>query len=231
MPSRLSRLVRNLVPVAVLGLLVGCGERPPASPTSAAQRYTVSGLVSTPAGDAVAGAAVRAGATSVTTDESGRYAIGELYGGVTVDISKDGYERQLVPVYLDRDRVMNVTLPPVVRIAPGDPATVTLYASEPGYDFSYYDFACVAPCKLVHVTAPEAGTLSITLAPRDPTRRLAAFVLSNGRSTSYDPASTITIPFAFTASGEVIFYVAFVGGPAAAGDPRIDVSPSFRPKN
>ena len=231
MHSTLSKLARTAAPISIVALLVGCGASPPAAPTSAGQRYTVSGVVSAPSGDAVAGAAVRVGATSVTTDESGRYAIGELYGGVTVDISKEGYERQLVPVYLDRNGVMNVTLPPVVRIAPGDPATVTLYASEPGYDFSYYDGACVAPCKRVHVTAPGAGTLSITVAPRDLARRLAAFVLSNSGTTWYDSASTITIPFAFNAPGEVIFFVRFVGGPAAGADPRIDVSPSFRPKN
>lgn len=220
--------VRTAAPIAVVALLVGCSA-PPASPTSAGQRYTVSGLVSTPSGDAVPGAAVRVGATSVTTDESGRYSIGELTGGIQIQTSKEGYEPQVVPVGLDRDRVVNVTILPVVRIAPGDHATVTLYGNEPGYDFPQAYDGCDAPCRLVRVTAPGAGTLSITLAPRDPNQRLSAYF--NDGFASYESASTITILKAFNGPGESIVYVRFAVGLTAGADSRIDVSPSFRPRS
>jgi hypothetical protein len=188
----------------------------------------VSGLVSAPSGDAVAGARVQViGASSVTTDESGRYTIGELTGRIQIQTSKEGYEpQQVVPVVLDRDRVLNVTLPPVLRLTPGDQATFTLYGNEPGYDvLAAYD-ECAAPCKLVRVSTPGAGTLAITLAPRDPNQRLAAYI--DGGSTSYGGAS-ITIRTGFTGPRETIVYVRFAEGPTAGVDSRIDVSVSFQP--
>ena len=227
MHSTLSN-VRTAAPIAFVALLVGCGTSPPASPTSAGQRYTVSGLVSAPAGDVVAGARVQVvGANTVTTDESGRYTIGELTGGIQIQTSKEGYEPQVVPVGLDRDRVVNVTLLPVVRIAPGDRATFMLYGNEPGYDFLQAYDGCEAPCRLVRLTAPGAGTLSITLAPRDPNQRLSAYF--NEGFASYQSASTITILKAFNGPGETIVYVRFAAGLTAGADSRIDVSVSFRP--
>ena len=92
--------------------------------------YTLSGVISEPGGSAVAGATVQGRGNSATTDSAGRFTIGELAGSQELVLSEFGYESRTVSVgQTDRDRLLNLSLAPILRIAAGEAMNVTL---DPG---------------------------------------------------------------------------------------------------
>lgn len=198
----------------------------PTAPGGSTALYTLSGVVSAPTGGAVPGVRVQVGGKSTTTDDAGRYTVGELSGSFKIQISKDGYETQEARAVLGGDRVVNVTLPPVVRISAGGMTTVTLYPTEPTYLFPIGYEECSAPCKIIRVLSPGPGTLSITLTARDPNRKLTVLIYEG--TSSYCCAAQITFgPLGIYFPGEFVLYVTAHGG--VAGVPQdIDISTSFR---
>jgi hypothetical protein len=219
--------------VVVTSLLVACSGSPakptpgPGLPPGPPATYTLSGIVTDPAGDVVAGARIASGAKSVTTDASGRFTIAELIGRIDLQISKEGYEPRIVELSMNQDHVLGVTLVPVLRIEPGEPVTLTMYPGEPGYDFGPYYEYCDAPCKLFRVRVPGAGSMSIRLAPRDATRRLSVY--ANHGLNAYYSERQVILQSTFSAPGEVVVHVTLDGGLGL--DARIDVLPTFHPRN
>lgn len=224
--------------LVLLVALSGCGAGPypapsptgpsaPPAPLSAV--FTLSGVVSEPAGDPVAGVNVQLSGKTAITDEAGRYAIGELSGLIGLELSKEGYEPLTISGYqMSSDRVLNLLLTPTIRIAAGESRTVTLYDGDRGYEFRYAYSECASPCKLIRVTVPARGSLTVKLTAGDPARKLSVF--TNDGMVEYCCAPQLTIPFGFADSGEQIFYVTFTGGVPIGTDRRIDVATSFQPR-
>ena len=124
-------------------VLPGCNESPtrpgplPTGPSAPGAVYTLSGVISELEGNAVPGVRVQTQGKSVTTDETGRYAISELSGGrLNVELDGDGYEARLITnVSVVRDTTMNFKLEPIIPIAAGETTIVTLHPNDVGYDF------------------------------------------------------------------------------------------------
>lgn len=61
-----------------------------------------------------------------TTDEAGRFTIGELAGRQDLVVSKHGYEPRAISVeQTDRGRLLNLSLAPIIQIAAGEAINVT----------------------------------------------------------------------------------------------------------
>ena len=193
--------------------------------------YTLSGVISEPAGGAVAGATVQGRGSSATTDEAGRFTIGKLAGRQDLVVSKYGYDPRAISVeQTDRDRLLNLSLAPIIRIAAGAAINVTLYPNDVNYDFpSYYYTRCPAPCKLIRVTVPGPGSLSLNLTAHNLDRKL--FLLAfTGDFVEFCCSAQLTTSLEFFGAGEAIAYVRFVEGLQGGTDHRIDLSTSFQPK-
>ena len=224
--------------LVLLVALSGCGAAPysapsptgpsaPSAPLSAV--FTLSGVVSEPGGDPVAGVNVQLSEKTAITDEAGRYAIGELSGLIGLELSKEGYEPLTISGYqMSSDRVLNLLLTPTIRITAGESRTVTLYDGERGYEFRNAYAECASPCKLIRVTVPARGSLTVKLTAADPARKLSAFI--NDGNIEYCCAAQLTVPFGFSDPGDQIFYVTFTGGLPIGTDRRIDVATSFQPR-
>ncbi|MDQ3212257.1 MAG: carboxypeptidase-like regulatory domain-containing protein [Acidobacteriota bacterium] len=219
--------------LAVAALAAACGESanlspPPTAPGRATLLYTLSGVVSEPAGDVVQGAHVQVGAKNATTDHAGRYSVGELFGSVAIQVSKDGYETQVAGAVIGGDRTLDVTLPPLVRIAAGSATTITLYPSERAYSFPISYEECYAPCKMIRVSAAERGSLAVTLTAQDVTTKLNVLVYEG--SLQYCCAAEITTrPFEIHPTADVVLYVTIQGRTPATAQ-RIGILTSFQPR-
>lgn len=231
-----SKPIRRCWPLLVLSMVAaGCdaASNRAASPFVLAPSgvaYTLSGVISEPAGGAVAGATVQGRGKSATTDEAGRFTIGELAGRQDLVVSKYGYEPRAISVeQTDRDRLLNLSLAPIIRIAAGEAINVTLYPNDVNYDFPYYvSNPCPAPCKLIRVTVAGRGSLSLNLTAHSLDRKL--FLLaSNGDFVEFCCSAQLTTSLQFLGAGEAIVYVRFVEG-LEGSDHRIDLSTSFQPR-
>ena len=89
--------------------LPGCNGSPtrpgplPTGQSAPAALYTLSGVISEPAGGPLAGVRVQIQGKSVITDQAGQYAISELFGPLNVELSKDGYEARFISNVAVRD--------------------------------------------------------------------------------------------------------------------------------
>jgi hypothetical protein len=222
----------------LLVALSGCGGEPypapspigpGAPPPPLSGVFTLSGVVSEPAGDPVAGANVLISGKTAITDEAGRYAIGELSGFIGLELGKEGYEPLTTSRFqMSSDRVLNLRLTPTIRIAAGESRSVTLYNADRGYEFPYAYSECASPCKLIRVTVPAAGSLAVKLTAGDPARKLSVFTYDG--QIEYCCTAQLTIPFGFSDHGEQILYVTFTGGVPTGTDQRIDIATSFQPR-
>jgi hypothetical protein len=218
--------------LVLLVALSGCrGGTAPTSPTAAAAlpaSFTLSGVVSEPAGDPVPGAHVQISGKTAITDEAGRYTVRELSGWIGLELSKDGYEPVTMSGYqMVNDRVLNIVLAPTIRIAAGESRTLTLYDDDRGYEFRAAYEACPSPCKLIRVSVPARGALTVKLTSPDAARKLS--VLTSDGHLGYCCTAQLTIPLDFPDPGEQILYVTFSGRVPSA-DRRIDVATSFQPR-
>lgn len=207
----------------------------PASPfvlAPSAVAYTLSGVISEPAGDPLAGANVQVQGLgkSATTDEAGRFTIGELAGRQELVLSKYGYEPRVIPVgQTDRDRLLNLSLAPIIQIAAGEAINVTLYPNDPGYDIpNSYSRPCRAPCKLVRVTVPGGGSLSLKLSAHNLDRQLFLLAFDTDLF-EFCCSAQLTASLYFQGAGEAILYMNFLEG-LEGSDHRIDLSTSFQPR-
>jgi hypothetical protein len=222
----------SLVVISIVALAAcDAASNRPASPfvlAPSAVAYTLSGVVSEPAGGAVAGATVQGRGSSATTDEAGRFTIGELAGRQELVLSKYGYEPRAIPVgQTDRDRLLNLSLAPIIQIAAGEAINVTLYPNDPGYDFPYYR-PCRAPCKLVRVTVPGGGSLSLKLSAHNLDRQLFLLAFDTDLF-EFCCSAQLTASLYFQGAGEAVLYVNFLEG-LQGSDHRIDLSTSFQPR-
>jgi hypothetical protein len=218
-------------------LLGGCGYESypaglptaPAAPTSPVPAiYTLSGVVLEPTGDPVVGAHVGLPGKTAITDEAGRYTIGEMSGLITLEVSKEGYEATVAGLQVSSDQVLNLVLIPMIRIVAGESRTVTLFDADRGYQFPYSYSDCASPCKLIRVTAPAVGSVTIKLTAGDLAGKLSVFI--DDASVEYCCAAQLTIPFPFLNAGEQIFYVRFADPGPSGTDRRIDIATSFQPR-
>jgi carboxypeptidase family protein len=224
--------------LVLLVSLSGCGAGPypapsptgpSAPPAPLSVGFTLSGVVSEPAGDPIAGVNVQLSGKTAITDEGGRYVISELSGSIGLELSKEGYEPLIISGYqMSSDRVLNLLLTPTIRIAAGESKMVTFYDADRGYSFPSAYSECGAPCKLIRVTMPAAGSLAVKLTAGDPARRLSVF--TNDGNLEYCCTAQLTIPFAFSGPGEQIFYVTLMGGAPIGTARRIDIATSFQPR-
>jgi Carboxypeptidase regulatory-like domain len=135
---------------------------PPPPPAT----YTLSGIVSDPAGPAIADARVgvenppHAGRFSLT-DSNGRYRLSEVSGTLEVRVTKDGYFRSVDYVPVTRDTNVNWRLEPVVHLSLGTTVSGTVRVDGPGC-YPLWDLQ--ARCQQFLITPPADGTLELTLA-------------------------------------------------------------------
>lgn len=232
-----SELTRPMV-VAIGALVVavtitGCGSSPTAPTVPAPPLYTLSGVVTVPAGEPLQGVLFQVGTRSAVSDATGRYSIPDLQGLPSIKVSKDGYEDlwvtpHLTPGGVSPNATLNVTLQPTIRMAPGDITTVTLEATDAGYDFPSFYEACERPCKVLRFSAPGSGSLTITFSSRDPSRTLIAY--TDGGAVSHGPASAIKLRLLLRGAGEVVIHMTSPEGLPPGLDARIDLLSSFEPQ-
>ena len=113
-------IVGRTLAIGLLVFAVGCGgEFSPTSPPidEFDLGFILSGqILDSPFRRALAGAEVsvvqsgRAGVRSTVTDGDGRFEIAGLSGGVTIDVSMDGYEGQALTVNVSSDMVVDFDL-------------------------------------------------------------------------------------------------------------------------
>ena len=147
-----------------------------------------------------------------------------------MELDGDGYEARLITnVSVVRDTTMNFKLSPVTRIAVGETTIVTLHPNDVGYDFPSLYEECAAPCKLLRVSVPGRGSLSIVLTARDPDRQLSV-ITEGGRQSCCYPQ--VTIPLEFSFADEAVLYVKFHNSnfDEPGADQGVVVSTSFTAK-
>ena len=117
--------------------------------------------------------------------------------------------------------------PPPIRIPAGGATTITLYPNDLSYTFPSWSEACETPCKLIRVSSPGLGTLSITLTAHDPAGRLAVFTDEGSRGYCCNAQQTIRVEYT---TDETVIYVKFEPSEGLVTDHRIAISTSFEPR-
>ena len=145
-----------------------------------------------------------------------------------MELDGDGYEARVITnVSVVRDTTMNFKLAPVTRIAAGETTIVTLHPNDVGYDFPSWYEECAAPCKLLRVTVPGRGRLSIVLTARDLDRKLSVIYNEGGSQSCCYPQ--VTVPLEFSFADEAVLYVRFHSGDFDEPAVPIKASSSLRP--
>ena len=123
--------------------------------------FIASGRVREPGSGSIGGVRVLEAASGAFTmsDGDGEYSLGGLTT-TRLTFEKEGYES--VTFDVTRNGSDTVPLQRVIRIVPGETATVTLAPNDMRYAVAP-DTIC-GPCRMIRVTGSQAGTLQVRLA-------------------------------------------------------------------
>jgi hypothetical protein len=136
-------------------------------------RFTLVGTVSeSGGGPALEGVSIQApvlprGMQQTKTDTNGAFQLMDLPVGSYVTFRKPGFEDLARTFALD-GRPIDARLQRRLEFSANDNLTATLYPDDPFYEYWLGDASC-EPCKRIHVTVPQEGTIDVGLgsAPAD----------------------------------------------------------------
>ena len=186
---------RFALPTVIVAIAVACGACDKSAPTSPSlpvratrpdplPSFTFSGRVTEPgSGLPIEGATVSTqdGALATTTDENGSYRLaGVPQGGRWFRFSKPDFEPGFRWHMLTSDATGDIRLQRRLVIQAGETVMTTAYPDDPLHSTDFLDEGSCEPCKLVRVTVPRAGELTVRLTVRADPPRLGLKVEPDG---------------------------------------------------
>ena len=154
---------------------------------------------------------------TVVTDSLGHYTMGNIVPPATFRFEKAGYEPAEIVVTVSE--YSEASVQQIFQLNAGGSVATTISPND--MSFNPAPGLHCFPCRMIRVTAPGAGTLSITASGADSFAKLSLFV--NGSTVSQSKA-TVSGDFAVS-GGEVLVYVQVVNG----GHDKVTVSTTFTP--